>query len=232
MVSRTDPSLNEFNNFYNKEDPWDIEKSIPNLVRQEILNTKFKNCYFQNGLDIGCGEGNLTASMKFVNNFDAIDISKVALSRAKKRYPKINFQELDIRDLSSIRNNKYDFISCFETLYYVSQDNERERILIDIKNKGKDNCVYVFSIVTIGENIYRRYFTYNDAINIFKKYFQIIDCFPITVGKINLSLLEKVSRKISRDILKKKETIKSYKKILNKSKPEDAYQCIFILIKN
>ena len=232
MVSRTDPSLKEFNNFYNKEDPWDIEKSIPNLVRQEILNTKFKNCYFQNGLDIGCGEGNLTASMKFVNDFDAIDISKVALSRAKKRYPKINFQELDIRDLSSIRNNKYDFISCFETLYYVSQDNERERILIDIKNKGKDNCVYAFSIVTIGENIYRRYFTYNDAINIFKKYFKIIDCFPITLGKINLSLLEKVSRKISRDILKKKETIKSYKKILNKSKPEDAYQCIFILIKN
>jgi 2-polyprenyl-3-methyl-5-hydroxy-6-metoxy-1,4-benzoquinol methylase len=232
MTSKIDPSSDVFNNFYSQEDPWGIIESIPNLARQEILNSKFQNCQFQNGLDLGCGEGNLTVSMKFVNNFDAIDISKVALSRAKKKYPQINFQELDIRDLSSILNNKYDFISCFETLYYISQDNERERILIDIKNKGKDNCLYLFSIVTVGENKYRKYFTYSEGINFFKKHFQIIDCFPITIGKINLNFFQKFIRKILKFIFTKKETIKSYKKLLNRSNPEDAYQCIFILIKN
>jgi hypothetical protein len=139
---------------------------------------------------------------------------------------------LDIRDLSSIPNNKYDFISCFETLYYISQDNERERILIDIKNKGKDNCLYLFSIVTVGENKYRKYLTYSEGINFFKKHFQIIDCFPITIGKINLNFFQKFIRKILKFIFTKKETIKSYKKLLNRSNPEDAYQCIFILIKN
>jgi ubiquinone/menaquinone biosynthesis C-methylase UbiE len=230
MIKRVNPSAEDFDNFYSKEDPWEIEGSIPNLARVEILNNKFKNCHFQNGLDIGCGEGNLTNSMKFVNKFDAIDISKVALSRAKKKYPKINFQELDIRNLSNIPNNKYDFVSCYETLYYVSEDNERERVLIDVKNKGKDNCVYSFSVVTTGENIYRRYFSYNESVNLFKKHFQIIDCFPIQIPQTNLSLTKKVFRKI-KNILKIKETIELYKKKLNKCKLEDAYQCTFILIK-
>ena len=230
MISKIDPSADEFNNFYKKEDPWGIEGSISDQTRVKILNDKFKNCHFQNGLDIGCGEGNLTALMKFVDNLDAIDISKVALSRAKTKYPKINFQELDIKDLSSITNNKYDFISCYETLYYISQDSERERILIDIKNKGKNNCIYSISVVTAGENIYRRYFSYNECVDLFKKHFQIIDCFPIKIQQTNLSLTEKVIRKI-KNIFKINDTIKSYETKLNKCKPEDAYQCNFILIK-
>jgi 2-polyprenyl-3-methyl-5-hydroxy-6-metoxy-1,4-benzoquinol methylase len=92
MTSKIDPSSDVFNNFYSQEDPWGIIESIPNLARQEILNSKFQNCQFQNGLDLGCGEGNLTVSMKFVNNFDAIDISKVALSRAKKNILKLIFK--------------------------------------------------------------------------------------------------------------------------------------------
>ena len=230
-LSRENPTAAEFDNYYSKEDPWVIQESVAEISRQKKLNYEFRNCDFESGLDIGCGEAHLTASLSFVKSFDAIDISDVAIKRAKNYYPSLNFQQLDIRDISNIKNNKYDFISCFETLYYVSEDSERERILIDIKNKGKDNCVFCFSVVTIGENEYRRYFTYDEAVMFFKKHFNIIHHFPIMLGKQDFSLIKRIIRKLSKMIFGKSAAVDIYQKMLDESRAEDAYQCIFVLTK-
>jgi hypothetical protein len=234
VLSRENPTAAEFNSYYSKEDPWAIKESVAEICRQKKLNYEFRNCDFQSGLDIGCGEAHLTNSLSFVKNFDAIDLSDVAIKRAKNYYPNINFQQTDIRDISKIKKNNYDFISCFETLYYISQHSEREKILIDIKNKGKDNCVFCFSVVTIGENEYRRYFTYNEAVLFFKKHFNIIHHFPIAIGKQDfslLSLLKRVIRKLSKMVFGKSTAIDIYQKMLDECKPEDAYQCVFVLTK-
>ena len=83
-LSKFDPSEEEFDNFYKKEDPWEICGKIPELARIIKINSKFVNCEFNNGLDIGCGEGHFTSKLKFIKNITGIDISKVALSRARK----------------------------------------------------------------------------------------------------------------------------------------------------
>lgn len=228
-LSREDPTASMFDNYYSKEDPWGIKESITEISRQKKINYEFRECNFLNGLDIGCGEGHFTASLKFVKNFDAVDISEVAIKRAKNYYPNINFQKIDIRDMSNIKNNKYDFISCFETLYYVSENSEREKILIDIKNKGKDNCVFIFSVTIIGEKEHRRYFTYNEATKLFQKNFNIINQFPISLGKV--SFIKRVINKLSKIIFDKSRAVDMYLKILAESDIKKAYQVVFVLTK-
>lgn len=229
ILSRENPNASMFDNYYRKEDPWGIKESIAELSRQKKINYEFRECNFLNGLDIGCGEGHFTASLKFVKNFDAIDISEVAIKRAKNYFPNINFQKIDIKDMSNIKNNKYDFISCFETLYYISKNTERERILIDIKNKGKDNCVFIFLVVIIGENKHRRYFTYNEATKLFQKNFNIINRFPISLGKF--SFIKRIINKLSKLIFDKSRAADIYLKILSESDIKNAYQVVYVLIK-
>ena len=229
-LSKQNPNATEFDNQYSKEDPWCLKETVAEISRQKKLNYEFRLCNFQNGLDIGCGEGHLTASLTFVKNFDAIDISDVAIKRAKNYYPNINFQKIDIKNISNIKNNKYDFISCFETLYYVSEDSERDRILIDIKNKGKDNCIFIFSVTIIGENEHRRYFTYNEATKFFQKNFNIIYHFPISLGKV--SFIKRIINKLSKIIFDKSSAADIYLKLLKGSKTEEAYQVVFVLTKN
>lgn len=231
-LSKENPTATEFDNFYSKEDPWGIEYNAEEIAKRTKLNYEFRDCYFNNGLDIGCGEGHLTASLKFVRKFEAVDISEVALKRAKKYHPNISFQQVDIRDLSTIENRKYDFISCLETLYYVTDDSERERIAIDIKAKGKENCVFCFSVVTIGENEHRRYFTYEEAVIFFKKHFNIIHHFPIRLGGTRQSLAIRVYKKLKKIFLDKNNNSDAYLSMLNSAKPEEAYQCVFVLTKN
>jgi len=143
----------------------------------------------------------------------------------------INFYKAELSNLSSIQNNNFDFICCFETLYYISDDLEREKVLIDIKQKGKDNCVFCFSVVTIGENQYRRYFTYDEAVKFFSKHFNIIHHFSIALGNTKSNLLFRIFRKMLRIFNINSNKAKLYEKLLKNTKPEDANQCVFVLTK-
>ena len=124
MLKNDTTGTENFDEFYAKPDPWSIRNSVQELARIRKFKEVFRNCRFEFGLDIGCGEGHFTSTMDFVSNLTAVDISSVALQRAKSNYPEINFKISDLRNLSEIESNKYDFISCLESIYYLS---ERER---------------------------------------------------------------------------------------------------------
>ena len=91
-----------------------------------------------------------------------------------------------MRYLSVIKNSRYDFISCLEALYYISDSEEREKVLINIRNKGRLNCVCVFSVVTTGANQYRRYFIFEKELGLFRKHFNVIHNIPISHSSTNL----------------------------------------------
>ena len=237
-LSKFNPSPEEFDIFYKKIDPWEIRGTIPELARIKNINSKFINCKFKNGLDIGCGEGHFTAKLKFIKNITAIDISEVALSRARKLYPEINFKKENINNLSSIDNFKYDFISCLECIYYISDESERRKTLKKIKDKGTENCLFCFSVVTIGENKYRKFQTYDEAIDFFKNEFNIVDQFPMHLGTKDKNILKRFFRKFKR--LKTKlidryfdvsAEVRNYLEDLKAADPRSAYSTCFILIK-
>ena len=219
----------DFDCYYLKEDPWCVHNSIEEEIKLNIINNEFRGARFKCGLDIGCGEGHFTASLNFVENFDAVDLSDIALNRARIYYPNINFLQADIRSLDHIKNG-YDFISCFEVLYYIQEESERNKILSDIKNKGKENCIFCFSVVTKKMNN-SSYFSYHESLNLFKIHFNVIHSSAISLYGPNLSILKRLMRKVVRLLLKKSFIVDFDKKLVEACHVEDAYQCIFIAIK-
>jgi len=232
-LSKTNPTAREFDQFYGRIDPWGIRNTVPELARQARLNQEFRHCRFENGLDIGCGEGHLTAALRFVRHFDAIDVSQVALERARTAYPHIDFKQLGLSDLGRLPAARYDFISCFETLYYLSEDGEREAALRAIKERGRERCVFCFSVVIVGENEHRRYFSYDGAVAFFKRQFNIIHHFPITLGSLaTLPWTARLERVRLRLLGSKERRIAHYEQLLRQTPPEKAYQCVFVVVKN
>ena len=238
MTNNFSREASEFDELYRREDPWGVRNSIQDLARIKKLNQIFRNTRFSYGLDIGCGEGHLTQTLNFVVNKSAIDISEVALTRARIFYPKINFMKADLRDLSKLKSNSFDFISCFESIYYISEERERKKALREMKSKGKDNAVFCFSVVTIGENIHRKYFTYDEAVRFFASEFNIINQFPISLNYPQPTFPQRVKNKIRRvlpdkirRVLPDEMNVQSYLNDLNSLAPNLAYQNVFICTK-
>ncbi|HEY3731940.1 MAG TPA: class I SAM-dependent methyltransferase [Steroidobacteraceae bacterium] len=223
-MSKSNPSKEEFEMVYSVSDPWGVNNSVPNIVRKQRLLQELRHCRFQYGLDIGCGEGDLTNALKVVNKFDALDISEIAVRRAKESYPHINFFVADLKEISQFSKDRYDFICSFETLYYLSDESERDKALMEIKELGTANCVYCFSLVTVGETEFRRYFRLDEAIALLQKHFNIINQFPISLQKLPL-----VARVLSR--LCPALMVWPYQVRLRSTRPEKAYQNCFIAVR-
>jgi predicted TPR repeat methyltransferase len=230
-LGRETTTAEDFDGFYVKEDPWGVRNSIQELARISKFKEIFKNTSFINGLDIGCGEGHFTSTLNFVENLQAIDISEVALQRARLSYPDITFTKADLRDLSEIKNDNFDFISCLESIYYLDGDAERKKALGEIKAKGTDNCVFCFSVVTIGENQHRKYFTNDEAIDFFSSEFNIINQFPISLIYQKQSFVRRVFNKIQRTLFGREFSVDDYLNCLNSATPHTTYQRVFVLTK-
>ncbi len=114
------------------------------MARISIINNLFRFDKFKNSLDIGCGEGYIIGALDFIENKTAIDISQIALARAKRKYPEINFFWGDVNELSLIADDQFYFITCFETLYYINSRSKRKQVLAQIEKKVKINVFFVF----------------------------------------------------------------------------------------
>jgi len=77
----------------------------------------------KNVLELGCGEGHLTASIfRNARSVRGIDISPIAVGRAMAlALPKASFQA---SDFLNIRFAGYDVIAAIECLYYLSPDEQ------------------------------------------------------------------------------------------------------------
>ena len=104
-----------FNNLYKKKDPWNLEKIED--TKDEIIEKIIKKYKKNKTLELGCGEGSLTHYFK-KKHLICNDISKIALKRFKKKYPKIKTINAN---MLNINFNNYDSIFAFECIYYLSK---------------------------------------------------------------------------------------------------------------
>jgi len=92
------------------------------------------------GLDVGCGDGDLTSCLKTLGNVKEIfglDISPTAILKAKKKYPQISFQVGSVTQIP-FSNREFDFIIASEIIEHIldteSMFAEFNRVL---KKKGE-----------------------------------------------------------------------------------------------
>lgn len=111
--------------FATQEDPWNYATSSSQVdrIRREVemLHAVRGGERFQKALEVGCAEGIFTAKLApLCNSLLAVDISPLALARARRRlegYDQVQFAQWDIRtDL--VREN-YDLIVTVHALEYV-----------------------------------------------------------------------------------------------------------------
>ena len=84
-----------------------------NAVNRHISSLETKNI-----LDIGCGEGELTAHIKAMKPNDdiiAIDLSDEVL---KNNIPGVTFRKMSVYELE-YEDSTFDLITCFETLEHL-----------------------------------------------------------------------------------------------------------------
>ena len=86
-------------------------------------------------LDAGCGEGHLIEKMHSVhryNKYYGVDITEIALKKAKKRCPYADFYNMDLLRLK-FKNETFDVVACSEVLEHIYKYdkaiNELKRIL-------------------------------------------------------------------------------------------------------
>jgi len=167
----------KFNDFFLEEDPWHkLNTCRDKIYKIKVLN--FLSMYnYKNVLDLGCGEGDFTYLISNkVKKIDAVDISSIAIDRAKQKYQNSNITYFNMGALefcSQTTLKKYDLIFALEMLYYLN-DKERIELLELISNLLQDNGILYIGLVVSGKNKYGKYFTYDSACNLLSKYFKII----------------------------------------------------------
>jgi ubiquinone/menaquinone biosynthesis C-methylase UbiE len=177
------PQKADFEAWYAREDPWGIAGSESDRLRVERINREFCGCRFESGLDICCGEGHATARFRFLEAVTGVDLSETAIARARRNYPNIRFVAANLIDLSMFEASSFNFISCLETLYNLTLEEQRGA-LAQIRRLGKPDCVYLFSVETTGPNNARAYHTLDSARAVLSQSFQIQREFAVTMGAL------------------------------------------------
>jgi len=145
------------NEWYRKEDPWNIKDNEYEKKKAEIIWTMLD--YDDILLDVGCGEGHFTN--KYSSKFSltiACDISNRAIERARKSYQHIAFFPHDIREPIENFKGKIGTIVCSEVLYYFNP-TEQKRVAKNIVSLLKPGGKLVVCV--------SRYFTEKDIKDLF-----------------------------------------------------------------
>jgi SAM-dependent methyltransferase len=144
----------DFDSYYQSPDPWGIGRAS----RRDRALSRVVGPYVagQDVLELGCGEGHLTASiLGGARRVRGVDISAVAIARANARaLPNASFQ---VSDFLNVAFAGYDIITAIECLYYLSPD-EQEAFFRKLVREHAGGLV-ILSGPIIGANEHRSYFT-------------------------------------------------------------------------
>ncbi len=81
-------------------------------------------------LDLGCGDGRLTAEIRDAERVTAADVSKVALARAARRLPHADLVELEPDAALPFHDGSFDLVLCIETIEHV---RDVQRLLSEVR---------------------------------------------------------------------------------------------------
>ena len=139
----------------NALDGWGFSFRRSQIYRfQKYIDIFKKNNIKGKILEICCGAGYFTNLMsKALKNIDitAIDISRIAIDKAKRRYSNIDFNVSRLPNIE-FENEEFECITAIEVLYYLDVSEQIESIS-QIYRATKDNGFFVVS-VNIGEKPY------------------------------------------------------------------------------
>lgn len=183
-------------------DPWGLEWRPTQQYRYfnviEAINSHIGK---ENLLvaDIGCATGIFTnyISRNYKNKpgkVMGVDISSVAIERAREKYPDLDFIVSDIKEFSDDYKDTQDIVVCLETLYYIEPDKRQEAITQLASTLKNDGFLVISSL-----NDKPPYLNKNELIDLLSD-FKLIEVSVINVKP--LIKLERVIIKIERLLIK------------------------------
>ena len=131
------------------------EKNIGNQISIKDRNSKVKDLFIKNNLDIknakildlGCASGNFINSLLNIGirkkNITGIDIRKNSIKNAKKRFPEIRFELMDARKLE-YSDNTFDCIIIFTLFSSVLKSLDRKKIAEEAKRVLKSTGLIIY----------------------------------------------------------------------------------------
>jgi ubiquinone/menaquinone biosynthesis C-methylase UbiE len=230
MENRTAES---WDSYYNKPNPWGWLGGYNDKMRAKIVNHFIKWGYFENALDMGCGEGALTYAISdHVNKIDAFDISHNAIKFAQKlkSKPNINYYQLDITKFEA-KSNKYGLIMCSEVMEYLEK-SQVEKVLNEIKKSIIPSGCFMLSARVddfkdrkIDQNKDPRFRpTVRSMIKILEKDFRVLLVMTLYPHKFTHKVIKRICSIFSPSF------DKYYCAWLATLNPEDSFHCLFLCI--
>lgn len=219
----------EFDKLFSKEDPWKQTSSCFHKSYLERIKTILKQKKYLNAIAIRSGEGDITEALSnFVVNILGVDISSVAIERAKNnnKHHNVSYISAGALDYTLKSNDKYDLVLCLEMLYYLN-DDEQIQLLNNISKILLPKGVLLLGVVVSGANQYKEYFTYNKIHTILQNIFIIKSSCTVTPNY--LRVYHKVLLKILCSLHLYK-MVSEFIKLFFDSKT-NAYQTLFVLEK-
>ena len=138
-----------FDHRYKKNDPYMYSSSAYERKKAEDTIGFINDTHYERVLDIGCGEGYLSERLCPISGeILAIDISKMAIERARRRakHKNINFSAADILALEL--RQRFNLIVCSEVLVYLNPRQIQEvavRLVNWLEPEGRLLLVNVFA---------------------------------------------------------------------------------------
>lgn len=155
---------------FNPQDYWEkrLEKSFNlNGVGDIGLGVNYNNCLYAirkfafhklmkrtklnfsstKVMDIGSGTGFYIERWKELNvkSIHGTDITNVVVNNLGKQFPYATFSQLDIGEKVDKLNPTYDFISAFDVLFHIVDDNRFEQAIANIHGLLNDKGYFVIS---------------------------------------------------------------------------------------
>ncbi len=128
-----------FNNTYSKRGFWYLRPKHAYYIYLEILEAKAN----QKLLDIACGLGRLLeASQDYNVEPYGIDISSVAIAKAKERFPSFNLKEANAEHLP-FDDSTFDLITCIGSLERMVNT---QNALKEMQRVGKKDSKFCFLV--------------------------------------------------------------------------------------
>lgn len=132
------------------DDPWGLCWRAIEQYRHDVIVSLLKKrvvlqgCLIDRALEIGCSTGCLTKRIDtHVRYILGLDISELAIQRARAKYPDIDFVSGDLRTVR-LAPNSFDVVLCLEVLYYL-EDQDRPKFLQRAKGLMKNDGLLIIS---------------------------------------------------------------------------------------
>lgn len=108
--------------FGRREDPFSYGRFPYEKARLEAMEASLSGRRWGSVLEAGCAEGHFTERLiRLAGHVKALDISAVALARARRRAPSAEFLEADLLAWSPPPGERYDAIVLGDVLYYLDR---------------------------------------------------------------------------------------------------------------